>query len=213
MKIRTLALSLSLALGLPFLALRAHAEPSCHSDTVDDAETKPTVFAKNHQLSAIPLPATDGRTRTLSEVLGDNEYLVVTFFSASCPCQAAHDSRLKDLHAQWHKRGVAFVSVDSEANSSLSADITEAKRRGYPFPILSDPEGKLADALGARFATYSVILDREGNIRYRGGLDSDRARLTENARHYVRTALSQLFAGQDPNPAEGKALGCFLKRR
>lgn len=205
------ALPLLLALGIPFLAVTSHAEPSCHSE--DDDGPTPAVFAKNHELSSIPLPGTDGRTRTLSEVLGDKQYLVVTFFSATCPCQAAHDSRLKDLHTQWHRQGVEFIAVDSEANSSLSADITEAKRRGYPFPILSDPEGKLADALGARFATYTVILDREGRIRYRGGIDSDKSRLTENARHYVRTALAQLLAGQDPNPAEGKALGCFLKRR
>ncbi len=212
MNARTLAFSLSLASSLFFLADRAPADANCR--TADEAEAAaPAVFANNHQLSAIPLPSTDGGTRTLADILGKNDYLVVTFFSSTCPCQTAHDGRLKDLYTQWHERGVAFVAVDSEADSSLSTDITEAKRRGYPFPILSDPEGKLADALGARFATYTVILDKKGNIRYRGGIDSDRTRLTDKARHYVRTALAQLLAGQDPNPAETKALGCLLTKR
>lgn len=212
MKVRTLVFSLSLAVGIPLLASRGHAHPSCHSET-DAADQAAPAIADTPWFSTIPLTGTDGRTRTLSDILGDGRYLVVTFFSASCPCQTAHDTRLKDLHAQWHARGVEFIAVDSEANSSLSNDTSEAKRRGYPFPILSDPEGKLADALGAKYATYTVIVDKEGRIRYRGGIDSDKSHLTDKARHYVRTALSQLFAGQDPNPAEGKTLGCFLRRR
>lgn len=212
MKLRALALSLSLIATYSLLVSRGFADTGCHGD-VSEPDSVTPVVEKTHRLSSIPLAATDGRTLTLSDAIGKNDYLVVTFFSSTCPCQAAHDPRLKDLHSQWYRRGVAFIAVDSEANSSLANDIAEAKRRAYPFPILSDPEGKLADALGAKFATYTVILDREGRIRYRGGIDSDKSHLTEKARHYVRTALSQLLSGQDPNPAEGKTLGCFLRRR
>src|SRR5690606_42130345 len=60
----------------------------------------------------------------------------------SCPCQRAHDPRLLDLHRRWSERGVRFVSVDAEANSSLERDVREQKKRGYPFPILSDPRSE-----------------------------------------------------------------------
>lgn len=215
MKVRTLALSLSLSLtaALSLSVTEGHADPSCHADDTETEGASPVVFHDNKKALALTFAGSDGRAHSLSQVLGDGEYLVVTFFSATCPCQKAHDGRLKDLHAQWHSRGVRFVAVDSEANSSIAIDTAEAKKRAYPFPILSDPEGKLADALGAKYATYTVVMDREGRIRYRGGIDSDKSHLTENARHYVRTALAQLLAGQDPNPAEGKALGCSLRRR
>lgn len=212
MKLRAFALSLSL-LSVSSFAGPALAEADCHGNEADDEAVVPAAFEGDRAFLSASFQGSDGKAHRLSEAFTDNDYLVVTFFSSTCPCQSAHDSRLKDLYAQWSHRKVAFLSVDSEANSSLSADVAEAKRRGYPFPILSDVEGKLADALGARFATYTVILDKTGAIRYRGGLDSDKSHLTENARHYVRTALSQLLAGQSPNPAEGKALGCFLKRR
>jgi len=207
MKHRILKLVLPFGLALPLALAPSLADAGTENAEVAKASATP-LFA------SLSLPGTDGRDHTLKSFFRENtRYLVVTFFSASCPCQEAHDSRLKELHKQWSSRGVEFVSVDSEADSSLSADITEARRRGYPFPILSDVDGKLADAFDAKFATFTVILDREGRVLYRGGIDSDKSHLTDNARHYVRTALSQLFADQAPNPAETKSLGCFLRRR
>lgn len=203
MKHRILKLVLPFGLALPL------------SVTPRLAEAETAEVAKAHTLFAdVAFAGTDGRDHTLKSFFGDEtRFLVLTFFSADCPCQDAHDGRLKDLYKQWSHRGIAFVSVDSEADSSLSNDITEARRRGYPFPILSDPDGKLADAYGAKYATYTVILDRNGRVRYRGGIDSDKSHLTDSAKHYVRTALSQLFADQEPNPATTKALGCPLTRR
>lgn len=160
-----------------------------------------------------PFPGTDGAESSLRERMGDARFLVVTFFSADCPCQALHDGRLRELHERYGPRGVAVVSVNSEVRSSRDADAKEAERRAYPFPMLTDPEGVLAKAFGARFATYTVVLDREGKVRYRGGLDSDRTRLTDEAKHWVRMALDRLLAGEDPQPAQTKAFGCFLRRR
>lgn len=210
MKLCRFAVALLASLTAASLAPGAHAgeksQPNAHNPGS-------APFAGHPILSEQRFPGSDGKDWTLADALGDGQFLVVTFFSSSCPCQAAHDSRLRDLHKQWHSQGARFISIDSEADSSLAIDIREAERRDYPFPILSDREGKLADLFDAKFATFTVILDREGNIRYRGGIDSDKSRLTDNARHYVRTALAQLFAGQEANPKEGKALGCFLRRR
>lgn len=157
-------------------------------------------------------PGSDDAGHTLRSLLGEGELLVVTFFSATCPCQRAHDARLLALHEQWSGKGVRFVSVDAEANSSLARDVREQKQRGYPFPILSDPAGTLADIFGAKFATYTVILDKQGAVQYRGGIDDDRSRLRPGATQYVQMALERLAAGETPSPREGKAMGCFLRR-
>lgn len=160
----------------------------------------------------VSYPGSDGAEHTLRALLGDGELLVVTFFSATCPCQAAHDPRLLELHERWSGEGVRFVAVDAEANSSLARDVREQKRRGYPFPILSDPPGTLADIFGAKFATYTVIVGKDGTIHYRGGIDDDKRSLRPNATLYVQMALDRLAAGEAPNPRVGKAMGCFLRR-
>lgn len=157
-------------------------------------------------------PSTDAEAQSLASLRGEKAFLVVTFFSASCPCQRAHDPRLRELVEAFGER-VAFVSVDAEADSSLAIARREKEKRGYLFPLLSDPEGALADALGARFATHSAVIDGEGRVRYRGGIDDDRSRLRPNARQHLRDALEALLAGEEPEAKATKVFGCFLRRK
>ena len=150
---------------------------------------------------------------TLDGLARPDHVTVVTFFGSSCPCQRAHDPRLLALHERYHARGVDFVAVDAEADADPTRDAEEAHRRGYPFSIVSDPEGRFADALGAEYATYSVVLDRRGRVRYRGGIDRDKAHLTPDATPWLDHAIESVLAGREPDPAEAKTLGCALRRR
>jgi hypothetical protein len=138
---------------------------------------------------------------------------VIEFFSSHCPCQSAHDARLLALHARFAERGVRFVPIDSEATATPDADRSEAAARHYPFPIVSDPDGKLADALGASWATFTVVIDGAGRVRYRGGIDSDKSHLTDDAEPWLENAIDSLLSGRDPALSETKALGCALQRK
>jgi hypothetical protein len=136
---------------------------------------------------------------------------VLVFFSPDCHCLTLHDGRLVDLYARYHPRGVELLMIDSEKSGSPERDAAEAQRRGYPFPIVRDPGARLADALGARYATYAVVLDAQGRIRYHGGIDSDRSHLHDGARPYLQDAIDDLLSGRQPRVAEGEALGCSLQ--
>jgi hypothetical protein len=57
-----------------------------------------------------------------------------------------------------------------------------------------------------------VVLDREGHVLYRGGIDSDKQRLHSDATPFLRNALDDLLAGRAPLRPEGKTLGCVLRR-
>jgi peroxiredoxin len=164
------------------------------------------------RLPEATLLASDG-PRRLAELVRPGHVTVIEFFSAECPCQAAHDERLRALATAYRDRGVDVYAVDSEAGASTDRARNEALSRRYPFPILADPAGALADALGAEFATYTVVVDREGRVRYRGGIDSDRTHVTADASLWVRDAVDRLLAGASPERAEAEALGCALRRR
>jgi hypothetical protein len=164
-------------------------------------------------LPGVALPGSDGAPHRLDVLARGAPFTVVTFFSAACPCQRAHDARLLDLYARYAPRGVAFVSVDAEATASLALDREEARARRYPFPLLTDADGAAADALGASWATYTVVVDPAGHVRYRGGIDSDKRWLSDGAELWLRDALDRLLAGGDPEPAETEPLGCALRRR
>ncbi len=153
-----------------------------------------------------------GRPRDLRAELGTAPVMVVTFFSAHCPCQAAHDARLVSLYATYHPRGVAFVAIDAEITATPARDAEEARRRGYPFPLWTSANGSAASAFGAEAATHTVVIDREGRVRYAGGIDSDHTQLTEEAQAYLKDALDDVLAGRETRTPRGKVLGCALTR-
>ena len=155
-----------------------------------------------------PLLGTDGARRLLVDPSA--RFTVIEFFSAHCPCQAQHDARLASLFAKYAPLGVSFVAVDSEAEACLQRDHTEALRRGYSYPIVIDPEGLVARALHADYATYVVLVDAQRRVLFRGGIDSDRSHLRGDATRYLAEALEDAVADRPMRRREAKTLGCAL---
>jgi hypothetical protein len=148
----------------------------------------------------------------LRALTSDVPFTVVTFFSAHCPCQRAHDGRLRQLFQDFAPRGIRFVAIDAEVGSSPERAAREARERGYPYPIVSDPSGASIDELKADYATYTLVIDRTGTVRYSGGIDTDKTHLSDDAVPYVRLALEDLLAHRTPRIPYGKTLGCVLER-
>ncbi len=162
-----------------------------------------------HPLAPLQLSAADGSTQRVPSERA--ELTVVEFFSADCDCQRAHDARLNELAQRYEARGVAWFAVDSETDASSARDAALAKERGYLFALLVDHGAALAQALGAEYATYSVVLGRDGRVLYRGGIDSDQRELHDDARFYLRDALDDLLAHRPVRQPQGPALGCALR--
>ena len=163
--------------------------------------------AKEARVPRLALPGTDGAPHAVV----DAHVTVLVFFSEHCPCVRAHDARLIALANEYASRGVTFFAIDSEVGATVASDGAEMRERGYPFPILVDHEARLARAVGAEYATYSVVLDEAGDVLYRGGFDSDHTHLSANARPYLRDALDDVVARRPVRRAQTEALGCALR--
>jgi peroxiredoxin len=161
-------------------------------------------------LASLPLPGTDGKAHDTLPPAG-SRFTVLVFFDAHCPCQSAHDARLRDLYATYHPRGVDVFAVDSQTGATAESDANEASRRAYPFPILVDRGGALARRVGAEYATDAIVLDARGVVRYHGGIDSDKRDLHDDATPYLKDALDDLLADRPPRRAQSEALGCALQ--
>jgi peroxiredoxin len=159
----------------------------------------------------LTLAATNGRSVDVRPALGAARFTVFIFFSAQCPCMAAHDERVKQLASSYQPGDVQFFLVDSEVGDALERDRTEAQRRGYPFVILADPQAKLAKAFGVRFATTTIVVDASGSVRYQGGIDSEKRQPSPAGRFYLKEALSALLEGKTPDVTQTKSLGCYLR--
>jgi peroxiredoxin len=161
---------------------------------------------------ALTLSGTDGRPHDLASDVAAAKLTVYVFFSAHCPCLVVHEARIRALENAYESRGVQFFAVDSEATASLDRDRIEARAHAYLFPILVDHGAIAADAMGAEYATYTVVFDQSGRVRYSGAIDSDRVHLTGDARPFLRDALDELLAGQSPSATHVEALGCALQK-
>jgi hypothetical protein len=163
------------------------------------------------RVPSAPLVGAPGPVVDVRQLAARAPLTVFVFFSRECHCLTQHEDRLKDLYAAYHPRGVDFAMVDSEVRATPAIDAAEAQKRGYPFPIFLDPRGHLADAIGAKYATYTVVVNAQGKVLYRGGIDSDKTHLRDSAIPYLRNALDDLLAGRDPRQPEAKTLGCSLE--
>ena len=97
--------------------------------------------------SSMIVSDTTGQAIDLRAEASRASFTVVTFFSAHCPCQRAHDERMHALYTDFAPRGVEFLAVDAEAGASPERARTEHDARRYPYPILvaSDPNRRVAD--------------------------------------------------------------------
>jgi hypothetical protein len=161
---------------------------------------------------AAQLTSADGAARDYKALVAAAPWTVLVFVSAECPCLEAHLERLRELSAAYGPRGVQFVAVESEVGRTKELLGAEARTFALGFPLLLDPGGRVANDLGAEYATYSVVVDREGSVRYRGGIDSDKRKLHDDATPFLRDALDDLLAGAAPRRPEGKTLGCVLRK-
>jgi hypothetical protein len=160
---------------------------------------------------AVTLASTSGEHASYPQDLAAAPFTVFVFFSKDCLCFSAHEQRLRMLVDTYRPRGVRVVLVDPETGRTVDGDAAEARTRNLPAPIFIDPGARLAAALGAKFATYSVVVDQAGRVRYHGGFDSDKTHLSEGRTAFLADALDDLVAGREPRVAEGKTLGCVLQ--
>jgi hypothetical protein len=161
--------------------------------------------------AGIVLARSDGAPYDLAAELARNRFTVFVFYSEDCPCMRAHEPRLEQLRSEYAARSVAVVLVDSELGADPAHDAVEAKRRGYAFPLLTDRDARLAKALNAEFATHAIVVDSSGRVRYSGGIDSDKNHMRPSATPYLRHALDDLLAGNEPRTPDREPLGCALR--
>lgn len=173
------------------------------------AAQRPTDLAATN-VAVHDVVETHEQTYRVGDLAARHAFTVLVFFSATCPTVAAHDARLISLWRKYRDRDVGFYVVASESNVTSKQLTHEATKRGYPFPLLQDPEGRLARRLNVRYASQAFVLERDGNVAFAGSIDSDRRFLHRDAKPFLRNALDALLSGSAAPSADTAAFGCAL---
>lgn len=158
-----------LAGGLLLAGCAGPSDPSTNpaSAIVDPAKVHPVTdemataaqAKTNQQVPAIALPDDTGTRRTLAQIQNGRPALVY-FLNYECPCCVEAHPFFEEI-AKGFGKEIAFVGV---MNAPVEKCRDWKKKREFTGPILSDEKLELTRAIGARAATYSAVIGKDGRI-------------------------------------------------
>lgn len=135
----------------------------------------------------------------------------VLFISARCPISNRYNKRMIGLADEYVRKGVRFLAINSNDPETMEEIDTHTKKRGYPFPVVKDPNNLVADRWGAQVTPEAFVLDPQGVLQYHGRIDDQwDERLVKS--QDLKNALDAVLAGKKPEKPETQATGCDIKR-
>jgi peroxiredoxin len=158
------------------------------------------------------LTTVDGKTFSLAEAAKSHKAVVIMFIATKCPYSNAYNDRMRDLAAAYAKQGVLFAGINSNKTEPADEVIAHAKQHGLAFPIMKDPDNKVADLYDAKHTPEIFVVDPEGKLRYHGRIDENYEDASKVTSPDLKNALDAMLGGRAIAKAETKAFGCTIKR-
>jgi peroxiredoxin len=167
------------------------------------------------QAADFSLKNVDGTMVSLASMKGVNGYIVV-FTCNTCPYAVMYEDRIIALHNKYAPQGYPVVAINPndpevKEGDDFAAMQARAKEKKFPFKYLFDDGQKVYPAFGATRTPHIYLLDANRYVRYIGAIDDNAQNPAEVSVKYLENAIEALKAGNNPDPAETKAIGCTIK--
>jgi peroxiredoxin len=175
-----------------------------------------TEIALGTEAPGFALPATDGRTYALQDVVGEKGTVIV-FICNHCPYVKAVIDRLAADARLLLAEGIGFAAICSNDAVSYPEDSFEnmkrfAKTHALPFPYLHDETQKVARAYGAVCTPDFFGYGKDLKLKYRGRLDEGRtAPPPKGARRELVDAMRTIAATGEAPKEQVPSIGCSIK--
>jgi len=180
------------------------------------AASNPPVCNFNWPAPDFALPATDGQTYSLNDIVGENGTLIM-FICNHCPFVLAILDRIIRDAQDLKVLGVGVVAICSNDALAYPADSFENMRKmaaehAFPFPYLHDADQSAARAYDAVCTPDFFGFNRDLSLQYRGRLDASRMNAAPaDARRDLFEAMRQVAeTGRGPE-IQVPSIGCSIK--
>lgn len=183
--------------------------------TVISAASMAQGYKIGDQATDFKLKNVDGTMTSLSDYKGVNGYIVI-FTCNTCPYAVMYEDRIIALHNKYASQGYPVVAInpndpDVKPGDDFASMQTRAKEKKFPFKYLFDEGQKVYPAYGATRTPHIYLLDANRYVRYIGAIDDNAQAPADVSMKYVENAIAALQSGNNPDPAETKAIGCTIK--
>jgi peroxiredoxin len=158
----------------------------------------------------------DGRIHHLSDYAG--RIVVLEWTSPVCPytdLKYRHGA-MQALQKAATADGVAWIAIDTAAPgrpgylAPAAMRARTAKMGMQVAAFLSDPDGRIGRAYGARTTPELYVIGRDGRLAYQGAVDADPA-ARPGGPSYVGAAIAALRAGKPVETPETLPYGCAVE--
>jgi peroxiredoxin len=181
---------------------------------VSQAPLSAKEIAIGQHVGEFSLADSQGVRHSLSD-WADKKAVVVVFLGAECPIAKLYGPRLEELSHEYASKGVQVVGINSNRQDTLQKIAHYEQMHKITFPILKDPDHRVADLFGADRTPVAFILDEHGIVRYSGRIDDQYGvgfARNEIRNNYLASALDELLSGRPVTTALTKAVGCYIAR-
>lgn len=165
--------------------------------------------------------AADGSTISLADLKGKT--VVLEWTNNECPYVKKHydlSGNIPALQKAATADGVVWLQIISSApgkqghvDTATALSLNE-QRGAVPSNVIFDADGTIGKLYNAQTTPHMFVINAEGTLVYKGGIDSIKSNKAEDipkAVPYVKEALEAVKAGSKvPNPSTAP-YGCSIK--
>ena len=157
----------------------------------------------------------DGNAYTMSDHLGDKG-LLITFICNHCPYVQAVGQRLAADARTLMDEGIGVLAVMSNDYRHVPSDgpiymKQFAAHYGFPFPYLVDEDQSVGKSYGAICTPDFFGLNKDGELQYRGRLDSAGMGNPQNRNPELLNAMRQIAKTGEGPREQFPSMGCSIK--
>lgn len=140
--------------------------------------------------------------------------IALVFITPDCPIANFYQPTLRRLGEEFADRGISLVLIYSDPEVTVAAAKRHVERFKITAPVALDHDQTLAQRVKAKITPEAFVIDRDGQIAYRGRIDNFYEALGrkrhEATEHDFRDALQAVAEGLPVAVPVTKALGCHI---
>ncbi len=182
------------------------------------------LFAQGYQIGDVAtdfrLLNVDGNYLSMSDYEDINGVILI-FSCNHCPFVVAYEDRMIDLHNEFAPKGFPVLAINPndtivEPRDSFTKMIERAQEKNFPFDYVIDANQEIFPQYGATHTPHVFLLEKVGDefiVAYIGAIDDNARDASAVQVRYLANAINALIAGERPDPAVTRAIGCTIKVR
>lgn len=172
---------------------------------------------KGSALPDISLLGTDGLIHNVAAEYKGSRAFVIFFTCNHCPYVKGSDAYNKELYANFHPKGVAFVAINSNDDKAYPEDsfkkmAERVTKEELPWLYLHDPSQNLAKRFGAICTPHYFLFNQQKMLVYNGrALDNPKGGKAKSRHEELKDAIIETLEHKPVSIPETDPVGCSVK--